>query len=146
MILKKHEIKNWWKEYFHELLNVRYVTHSEATEVSEEEMEVDITMAEVEETTKMKMEKAVGIDKVAVGTIKAAAHSLLTSIGLPGCSRVCEEQNKFQRIGRKGLYQHPRKETGRYVGIRVITIISHVAKVMKRVLENRIWRKVENQM
>ena len=49
ILMKPEEIRNRWKEYFHDLLNVRNTMYTEDTEVpEEEEVDADIKMAEVE--------------------------------------------------------------------------------------------------
>uniref|UniRef100_A0A1W7R9N5 Endonuclease-reverse transcriptase HmRTE-e01 n=1 Tax=Hadrurus spadix TaxID=141984 RepID=A0A1W7R9N5_9SCOR len=150
VLVEETDIRSRWKEYFEKLLNTRRNTqnsdreeYQEVEEVAEEE----ITMTEIEVASKkMRLGKAPGVDEVTIDMVRAAGKE-----GLYWISRVFQAVWRDKRTPeewKKGIIipifkKGDRKRCENYRGV---TLISHIAKLFERILENRIRKKVEKEL
>lgn len=150
LITNAEEIKETWKQYFDQLLNVGADVEDREVELderAEEEDENGPTWLEVEVALKkMKNGKAAGVDELVIEMVKAggpvAIHWLYRVI------RVVWKERKIPTDWEKGMIvpiykKGDRKKCGNYRGI---TLLCHTLKIYERIIDRRMRLEVDNML
>ena len=150
LVTEQEAVLKVWESYFKELLNQeRNNNDLELPSYVEEKVELsDITDTEMQTGMKgMKKGRAPGIDEMCVEMVMAAGESGIswTKRLLNTCMRLGKVPEEW-RTGlivpiwkKKGDVQDP----GKYRGI---TLLSHIMKLLERILDVRIQKKVEQEL
>ena len=150
LVTEQDAVLKVWESYFKELLNQeRNNNDLELPSYVEGEMELtDITDTEMQTGMKgMKKGRAPGIDEMCVEMVMAAGES-----GISWTKRLlntCMRQGKVPEEWRTGLIvpiwkkKGDVQDPGKYRGI---TLLSHIMKLLKRILDVRIRKKVDKEL
>ena len=149
LVTDKEEVLRVWEEYFKDLLNQGVGRELELPSAVRGRVEVkDITYLEVKAAIgKMKRGKAVGVDEVRVEMLIDTGEVAVSWLGR--LFKVCLREGKIPREWQTGLIVPIWKrkgdvhDPGKYRGI---TLLSHVLKLLERILDRRIRGTVEPEI
>src|SRR6266576_1795586 len=148
IITDEKEVANRWKEYIEDLYNSHEKKNREMIEqeweVREDEIGPEILKEEVILAIKeMKNGKAVGIDEIPIEVLKCLDDRGIQEI-VKLCNRIYTTGEWPKDFVRTVMIPIPKKQgTRKCEEYRTISLISHAAKIMLRILNRRLGRKME---
>ena len=151
MILQEKGIVNRWKEYIEDLYSTKRNMNEEMIEqeceVNEEDLGPKILKEEVRLAMKeMKNGKAVGIDEIPIELLRCMGEEGLEEI-VKLCNSIYIRGEWPKDFVKTVMIPIPKKQgTRKCQEYRTISLISHAAKIMLRVLNRRLVKKMEESM
>src|SRR6266550_6007049 len=148
IITDEKEVANRWKEYIEDLYNSHENKNREMIEqeweVREDEIGPEILKEEVFLAMKeMKNGKAVGIDEIPIEVLKCLDDRGIQEI-VKLCNRIYATEEWPKDFVRTVMTPIPKKQgTRKCEEYRSISLISHAAKIMLRILNRRLGMKME---